>query len=225
MNQGIVYVHSCTADSLNFDKKEILRYMGCKSETPEIKAMIAEFLPKVKSVISPKGSFQYLPIRIIDKKIHLADKVVESENLAKNLEGCEGAVVFALSLGIGADRLISKCFAMSPAAAVCADAISTAAVESYADMLSQEIKNILHKDNLYTRPRFSPGYGDFPLDFQPFFLKLTNAERTLGITLTQRIVMMPTKSVTAIMGVSKSDLKCVKGGCELCENANCKYRR
>ena len=50
--------------------------------------------------------------------------------------------------------------------------------------------------------RFSPGYGDLPIEVQKDFLPLLDAERRLGITLSESCLMAPSKSVTAIIGVA-----------------------
>ena len=81
------------------------------------------------------------------------------------------------------------------------------------------------EEGLYLRPRFSPGYGDLPLSCQPDFCRVLEAEKTVGITLTESFLMMPSKSVTAVIGVSKIAAGCVKEGCEVCSNKNCLYRR
>ena len=49
--------------------------------------------------------------------------------------------------------------------------------------------------------RFSPGYGDCPLSAQPSILAALNASRLLGLTATTTNLLMPTKSVTAFIGL------------------------
>lgn len=61
---------------------------------------------------------------------------------------------------------------------------------------------------MYVRPRFSPGYGDFALSHQEKFLNAINATKLIGITLSEGGIMIPEKSVSAIMGLSKIDTKC-----------------
>lgn len=77
----------------------------------------------------------------------------------------------------------------------------------------------------YLRPRFSPGYGDFPLDCQQRLLDSLEAGKRIGIKLTDSLLMMPSKSVTAVMGVSKKPYRCDVKGCESCGKRDCLYRR
>ena len=58
-----------------------------------------------------------------------------------------------------------------------------------------------HEAGLYTNFRFSPGYGDMPLQTQSVLLAALDAQRKLGITLSKSLLMTPTKSVTAVIGL------------------------
>ena len=83
----------------------------------------------------------------------------------------------------------------------------------------------LEKENLYLRPRFSPGYGDFHLKHQKDMILLLDCPRKIGLTLTDSLLLAPSKSVTAVMGISKKNKHCHIKGCEACENRNCTFRR
>ena len=51
------------------------------------------------------------------------------------------------------------------------------------------------------RPRFSPGYGDLPLTVQKEFMTLLDCAHLIGINLNESLLMSPSKSVTAIIGM------------------------
>ena len=51
------------------------------------------------------------------------------------------------------------------------------------------------------RSRFSPGYGDLSLDFQNDLFRVLDCQRTIGLVLNESMLMSPSKSVTAIIGV------------------------
>lgn len=109
--------------------------------------------------------------------------------------------------------------------AVVLQACAAARIESYCNEINDKLKAEAAEEGLYLRPRFSPGYGDLPLSCQPDFCRVLEAEKTVGITLTESFLMMPSKSVTAVIGVSKIAAGCVKEGCEVCSNKNCLCRR
>ena len=89
----------------------------------------------------------------------------------------------------------------------------------------KEIEQKALAEGLYVRPRYSPGYGDLSLEYQSDFLQVLEAAKKIGIVLSEGGVMIPEKSVTAVMGLSREQTRCHIDGCESCENKNCAYRR
>lgn len=51
------------------------------------------------------------------------------------------------------------------------------------------------------KPRFSAGYGDLPLEVQKDIFRVLDCPRKIGLTLNDSLLMSPTKSVTAIVGI------------------------
>ena len=83
----------------------------------------------------------------------------------------------------------------------------------------------LEEEHLYLRPRFSPGYGDFDICYQEPIVRMLNCAKTIGLTLTDSFMMTPTKSVTAVIGISTQKDRCPISGCEVCTKKDCEYRR
>ena len=119
-----------------------------------------------------------------------------SATLIKNLQGCREVFVFAVTLGLGVDRLLTQLSLVSPSKHFITDALASAMAEAAADKAEEIIKG-----TLACRPRFSPGFGDLSIELQPRILNLLNAQRLLGITTNNSLLMSPGKSVTAIMGI------------------------
>lgn len=130
------------------------------------------------------------------KGVNCGFGTVESENLRKNLSGCGEVFVFAVTLGVGVDRFLNKLSLTSPANHFIADAFASAYAESAADKAEE-----IMKGSLKCRPRFSPGYGDLALSCQKNVLELVNAQRLLGVSLNKSLLMTPTKTITAIVGI------------------------
>ena len=123
---------------------------------------------------------------------------IESRDLVKALGQCKQAYILGVTIGIGADRLISRLGITSPAESFITDALASAAAESLCDYAD----NLLRGEG--KKPfRYAPGYGDMPLSYQPAVLEALNADYTLGITLNNSLLMTPTKSITAIMGIKE----------------------
>lgn len=225
MIKNTVYSHVLNSQNINPPRNEILRYMACKEEGENEQKLIDELLPLVKNTATPKGSFAFFDLEKGKNEMFIEKEALKSAALFKNLKCSDSAIVFSLTLGIGIDYLIAKYSATKPASAFCINAIATALIEEYADIFCLEIKECLKPEKLFLMPRFSPGYADFDLKNQNLFIKLTNAEKLCGINLTQGFMMTPSKSITAIMGISDKDLICHKSGCEICNNKNCTFRR
>ena len=123
---------------------------------------------------------------------------IESYDLAKTLKGCNEAYILGVTIGIGADRLISRLAVTSPAESFITDALASAAAESLCDYADSILRGEGEKPF-----RFAPGYGDMPLSYQPAVLEALNADYTLGIQLNGSLLMTPMKSITAILGIKK----------------------
>ena len=107
------------------------------------------------------------------------------------------------------------------------DALLEAKEESYKLKLEteKEIKEKINKDNFMTW-RFSPGYGDLPITLQREFVRVTDAEKRIGLTVNEGGILLPRKSVTAIIGLSKEPIPKQRRGCAYCNmNKTCQFRR
>ena len=74
-------------------------------------------------------------------------------------------------------------------------------VESLCDAFDEEVKAVCKEHGKETRFRYSPGYGDWPLEVQRRLFELLDAPRKVGVSLTDSLLMVPSKSVSAIIGV------------------------
>lgn len=189
-----------TYNHLPFDKKEILRYSNSKELTPELEKLLNECIEEAKNVISYKVCYCILPINIKESAIDFNAFKVNSEKLALNLKNCENAIIFGATLGTEIDRLIIKYGKLSPTKALFFQAIGATQIEALCDEFCNEIKNEL---NVNLKPRFSPGFGDLELTTQKDIFKLLDCSKKIGLTLNDSLLMSPTKSVTAFVGIIK----------------------
>ena len=108
--------------------------------------------------------------------------------------------------------------------AVILDAAGSAAVENVCDNLCADLAEAFAPR--YLTERFSPGYGDLPLSQQIWFFRLLDMNRRLGVSLTESDLMIPQKTVTAIVGVSDRPQKKRETGCDSCDlKDSCAFRR
>ena len=184
------------------NRREILRYMKCAESTKETDALVERCLAEASDKLTYKVCYCRLPI--VSRSESLIDfsfATVESRDVAKYLDRCNEIILMSATVGIEIDRLILKYSRLSPSSAVCMQAIGAERIEALCDSLCDELKSSLKQEGKTLKPRFSPGYGDLPLSFQKDIFRVLEPEKRIGLTLNTSLLMSPTKSVTAIIGI------------------------
>ncbi len=187
--------------------REILRYLGYGQNKPDdtILALIEECYSELSKAAKPKLVQKRISIEVIgDGNICLGETKIYSRDLTKNLMGCSEAVIFAVTLGSGTDMLMNRLVKLDIAKASILQACGAAMIEDYIDEYQAGLEAELRAEGLKIRPRFSPGFGDFYLEFQKEIFQIINPEKTIGVFLTEGGVMIPEKSVTAIIGITRN---------------------
>ena len=106
------------------------------------------------------------------------------------------------------------------------DSCASCAIENVCDNFQNELEERLFNENLYLTDRFSPGYGDMPFEQQREICEILNTSKTIGVSLNESGIMIPRKSVTAIMGIAQKPQKKRFRGCEYCSMfENCDFRK
>lgn len=175
------------------NENELRARLGCPQESV---SLIPKCLNALSSCVSARFVSRFCDIERTENGIDLGFGEITSKDLIKNLFKCKRAAVFAVTLGSDVDRLLIKLGKIMPSEQFVTDAIASALAESVCD----EAEKLIF-DGLSHAPRFSPGYGDLPLELQKPLLSFLNADKTVGITLSLSLLMTPTKSITAIAGI------------------------
>ena len=183
------------------DRKEILRYAGAKGETRELSALLDECLAEAEESLSLGVCYRRFPIEKEEGRLSLGFAETESASAALALAGCDSILLFAATVGLGMDRLLSRYGRLSPSRALLLQAIGAERVEALCDRFLAEMGEEMQKTGGTLRPRFSPGYGDLPLALQKDIFAALDCAKRLGLTLNESLLMTPTKSVTALVGI------------------------
>ena len=219
-------VFSKIYDAPPINKAEILRYAGMRGDSGEVDALVEECLCECFPKLVYKVCFAELPISVHNEGADSAFAKIQSAALAKNLKDCNSIVLFAATVGIDVDRLIARYSTVSPAKALLLQAIGTERIESLCDAFCNDLKKEKNSLNKGIKPRFSPGYGDLSIEFQRDIFKVLEPSRRIGLMLNESLIMSPSKSVTAIVGICDGNEKCdSKSGCDFCNEEDCIYRR
>ena len=176
----------------------VLTNSDCKDLSPEIEKLLNECIEEIKSKLSYKVCYCVLPVKATEKSIDFDAFRVNSKKLSLNLKNCERVIVFGATLGTEIDRLIMKHGKLSPTKALFFQSIGATQIEVLCDKFLEDIKKDL-KVNL--KPRFSPGFGDLELTTQKDIFRILDCSKKIGLTLTDSLLMSPTKSVTAFVGI------------------------
>ena len=185
-----------------FDEKEILRYAMLPSFLPA-----PEELPMKESLEAAKGAVQCravwcrYPLKRDGEELDLGFARTTSQGLKRHLEGCDEIILFACTAGAEMDRRIGRAKLQSPAKGLLMHAIGAQQVEGGCDRLCRQLADQFPDKEL--TDRYSPGYGDLPLEMQRDVMTALDCGRTVGITLTDSLLMTPSKSVTAIIGMKE----------------------
>ncbi len=130
------------------------------------------------------------------------------------LTGCEKAALLLCTLGLGFDSLLRTQQARGMAQAALLDACGNVLVEEACDKAEEALRQ--QHPGLFLTDRFSPGYGDLPLALQQPLLRALDATRLAGVYLTDTCLMNPSKTVTAILGLSTQPQRAKIRGCAYC---------
>lgn len=198
------------------NQREILRYLGCRSQTPpsDLVEAVERCSGMLLEVIRPKTVWRAFPL----EGTHLVGTTVtfQGADLRRHLEGCTQGILLAATLGPEAEQLLLRAQVRDMAQALILDSCASAAVEAVCDGLEGELTDRFRAQGRYLTDRFSPGYGDFPLEQQPELCTLLDTQRRIGLTLSPSGILLPRKSVTAVLGVSDRPRHHRSQGCQGC---------
>ena len=207
-------------------KSEAARYMGVKGMPDQAVAELLDRAEKiVREKIRPKYVYIETDVTFTDEGVVLGAMSVPltGEDIKRHLSGCNRAVIMAATLTQEADKLIRQAAVTNMAESLAIDCLCSAAVEQVCDRAEEEIFSRCSAP--YRTWRFSPGYGDLPLSLQSSLLLALNAQRRIGLTVTDSSLLIPSKSVTAIIGMSDRPVERGGRGCTICNmRENCAYR-
>lgn len=203
---------------------EVLRYCAAGSESEFLSPVLDELISEAVSQLSCRICWRELPVVLSrDGVIHIGSSVCRSVSLRENLEGCHSCILFAATLGIRFDRSLARYSQIAPSKALLLQAIGTERIETLCDVFCEKIAR-QYAPHTVTR-RFSPGYADLPLDFQETLFSLLDCPRQIGATLTESLIMSPSKTVSAIVGIGGNGQSCPVNRCSLCKKTDCLYWR
>lgn len=213
---------------MNTRTKEAVRYLGYGNHAVDDQtlALVEDSFRELDRAADKRIIYRIFGVTLDEADgITIGKLNIVSQNLHKNLRDCREVILLGATLGVGVDLLMRRYLLTDMPRAVVIQAAAAAMLEEYLDEWQKGFSEELAKEGQYLRPRFSPGYGDFGIGHQDMILRMLNADKSIGLTMTDGYMLTPTKSVTAVIGISRTKERCPVSGCESCEKRDCIYRR
>lgn len=212
----------------DLDYKEAARYLGYGQH--EIDDKTLELMTQCESAIlsdtRPKGIYRVFDITERQNGIYVegTNIVLTGMSIRQHLKNCTKAALMAVTLSDAADRMIRTFQITDMAKAVIMDSMASVAVEQACNHLEKTISKDLPE--MYQTFRFGLGYGDLPIKLQKEFITILNADIIIGLHVNESSMLIPTKSVTAVIGLSPEPIKGQARGCTTCSiKETCKFKR
>ena len=210
-------------------RAEALSYLGCRGNPPpELAAQVERAFAAVRTLPPPRLVWRELPLERRDGRLFLGGTVLSlpGEDIAALLRGCGRVILLAATMGREADTAVRRAQASDLGDALALDCCLSAAVESACEEFQAGMEAEAAARGEFLTDRYSPGYGDLPLSVQRGVLEVLDAPRKIGLTVTPEGILLPRKSVTALMGIAASPQPRRRGGCRNCPRyEDCQLRK
>lgn len=211
----------------NIDRQETKRYAGLRKGHDFPENLVDEACNTVMMLKEPQTVWTVYPYDCCNACVQAAEEYhIPGQSLRKHLSCATKVIFLSATVGEAVEQAASDAFAKGEyALGMLIDAAATTAVEQTADELEKLLINKFAKLGFKMTFRFSPGYGDWDLSEQDKVAKLANAE-AIGVTLTESLMLMPRKSITAVIGLCPDIMEETPSkGCNKCSKLDCSMRR
>ncbi|MBP1743174.1 MAG: methionine synthase [Firmicutes bacterium] len=216
-------------ENVEIDRKEVLRYLGHRNQAvgERLERLVCECMEELKGIAAPKYICRTFGITDRDRSVSLENGLFElpGQAILKHLSASGSCVLMAATLGSEVDKKIRYYEKADLTKALVLDACATALIEAVCDRICEDIEKEDLAEGEHLTSRFSPGYGDLPIGIQKRFLEVLDAGRRIGLTASSTNILLPRKSVTAVMGIAAENCG-RKSGCAACgKTRECAYKK
>ena len=208
------------------NRNEALIYLGYRGGQvpPDVEETMEEMEDILLSNLRPRAVYRILELE--DGRLKGCAFQPEGEDIGELLAPCRQVVLMAATLGAEIDGLLMRTEIYDMSRAVILDALASVAIEAVCDDLEEHLRQKMGERGLYLTDRFSPGYGDMPIEQQRDFCTALDTHRQIGLTVSSSGMLLPGKSVTALIGVADAPQPKRSRGCQHCTMfRNCAYRK
>jgi hypothetical protein len=160
-------------------------------------SLIDDCCQEVNDCVKPKTLHRIFDCKVTEDSLIIGETVFKSKRLADTIKGCNRVCIFGATLGTECDRLLRTYSVTDISKSVVLQACLASKIEEVCDAL----EDTLRADGMSLRQRYSPGYFDLDITENKKIFDMLELTKRIGLTLTETCQMVPTKSVTAIIGI------------------------
>lgn len=189
--------------------------------------LIKKCVSSCKEVSKPQGGLMWAEALPEDSKEQILMEGIQFNTgkiIKKMLSGSEAYALLIVSVGMGpesrARELMEKGEFLE---GYITDLVASAMVDSVADQVQEHIRRMAGEKGLLISNRYSPGYCNWDVSEQQKLFRLF-PKNCCGITLSDSSLMMPIKSISALLGIGTS-VKYQDYTCEICSMKECAFRK
>lgn len=217
---------------LEIDLSEAYRYMGGRgAPAGEDRAELLKAAGMIREASAPRTTERFFTAEQRDGAVFLPEGglLLPGKAVRQLLAGCTVCVLFCATLGAEPEKLIRKWEVRNIAFAAALDACASSAVESLCAAEEEKIRTLAGEQSGGKEPfltdRFSPGYEDLPVSLQKDFCAALDTQRRIGVAVSGSGLMIPRKTVTAVVGLAEREQKHRESGCGACPAfSGCTFR-
>ena len=215
---------------LEIPKDEVLWYLGYRSQLIDEKLdeLINLTIEESKTLIAPRFITSRCKVSLVENGVKLlgTSVILTGNDIKEHLKDSKECVLMGVTIGGNIEKRINLYGKTNLTKSLILDSCATTAVEEICDKVEDYIKSEVIGNGEFITFRYSPGYGDLSLDVQKDIINILKSEKTIGLTVSTHNLLMPRKSVTAIIGLIPKNKEVKKKGCEVCKNyENCSFRK
>lgn len=201
------------------DRGQVLNFLGYKNQ--ELEASLLHTLDQAEDQIRGLG-----PALSLYREFPLSQMTPPSQSARDLLRTSQSILLLAATLGPGVDQWIARESFLDPVKSLIWDATASAAIEGVLETLEYQIKEEKSRVGLFLTDRFSPGYGDLDISYSRDICQILDTNRNIGLSVSHEGLLLPRKSVTAIIGVSNTAQALRERSCENClMKEECSFRK
>lgn len=202
---------------------EVLHYLGCKEADEQLTKQIKTQIKRVKELAKPKVIYHISKIQGYNNDLNIPLHGLDIKELLKT---CDEAIFMAATLGTAIDVEAKRLSLKDMGDMLVFDAACNAGIEAFANAFQNELVNVYAKKHRYLTDRFSCGYGDLQIDLQKTFCERLDTKRRIGLYVNESSLLIPLKSITAIIGISDKKQEKRISGCAYCDlKDTCELRK